>query len=88
MLRVWISSRCFSLTDSAVKNVPDCRSIDALVEDLNIIKAEAQCQESASQLVHLLLENLYLRCPLAGGAEEKPQRARGSIGVETFDGGH
>jgi hypothetical protein len=62
--------------------------IDALIEDSNIVKAKTRCQESASQLVHLLLDNLYLRCPLAGGTEEDPQSARGSIGVETFDGGH
>ena len=61
-------------------------AIDALVEDANIVKAKTRCQESASQLVHLRLENLYLLCPLAGGAEEDSQGARGSIGIETFDG--
>ena len=58
----------------------------ALVEDTNIVKAKTRCQKMANQLVHLLLENLYLLCPLAGEAEEDSQGARGSIEIETFDG--
>jgi hypothetical protein len=56
-----------------------------LVEDANIVEAKTGCQESASQLVHLRLENLYLICPLAGGAEEGSQGAHDSIGIEIFD---
>ena len=40
-----------------------------MVEDANIVDAKARCQETASQLVHLLLENLDLLGPFTGGTE-------------------
>ena len=57
-----------------------------MVEHANIIEAKARCQETASQLVHLLLENLDLLGQFTGGAEVNAQGARGSIGIEAGDG--